>query len=35
VLKQLPSVGRSFVVTRRFADGDGDYTLTIRVARAG
>jgi hypothetical protein len=32
VQKQLPKVGQSFNVTRRFADGDGDYTLTLRVA---
>lgn len=35
VVKQLPSVGSSFNITRRFADGDGDYTLTLRVARSG
>jgi len=35
VVKQLPSVGSSFNLTRRFADGDGDYTLNLRVARAG
>jgi hypothetical protein len=35
VVKQLPNVGQSFPVTRRFADGDGDYTLTLRVARVG
>ncbi|MFG3256099.1 hypothetical protein [Streptomyces sp. NPDC048172] len=34
VLKQLPNVGSSFNVTRRFTDGDGDYTLNLRVARA-
>ena len=34
VLKQLPNVGSSFNVTRRFTDGDGDYMLTLRVARA-
>ncbi|WP_320782107.1 hypothetical protein [Streptomyces sp. CRN 30] len=34
VAKQLPNVGSSFNVTRRFTDGDGDYELTLRVARA-
>ncbi|MEU4659285.1 hypothetical protein AB0G32_36035 [Streptomyces sp. NPDC023723] len=34
VAKQLPDVGSSFNVTRRFTDGDGDYQLTLRVARA-
>ncbi|GAA2086590.1 hypothetical protein GCM10009801_49100 [Streptomyces albiaxialis] len=34
VLKQLPNVGSSFNVTRRFTDGDGDYSLSLRVARA-
>jgi hypothetical protein len=33
VQKQLPNVGQSFNLTRRFADGDGDYSLNIRVAR--
>jgi len=32
VQKQLPNVGQSFNVTRRFTDGDGDYTLTLKVA---
>jgi hypothetical protein len=31
VQKQLPSVGQSFNVTRRFTDGDGDYMLTLKV----
>lgn len=34
VAKQLPNVGSSFNVARRFTDGDGDYELTLRVARA-
>jgi len=32
VQKQVPNVGQSFNVTRRFTDGDGDYSLTLRVA---
>jgi hypothetical protein len=31
---QLKKVGQSFTITRRLTDGDGDYTLTIRVSRA-
>jgi hypothetical protein len=31
---QLTKAGSSFNVTRRFTDGDGDYTLTIQVRRA-
>jgi len=34
VLKQLPNVGQSFDVNRRFDDGDADYSLTLRVRRA-
>lgn len=30
---QAKKVGQSFPVTRRFSDGDGDYTLNIRVSR--
>jgi len=33
VAKNLPRVGNHFDVTRRFADGDADYTLTIAVTR--
>lgn len=33
VVDQLTKAGQSFNVTRRFTDGDGDYTLTIQVAR--
>jgi hypothetical protein len=31
---QLKKAGQSFNITRRFSDGDGDYTLTIQVSRA-
>ncbi|MGK5556962.1 hypothetical protein ACSNOI_35670 [Actinomadura kijaniata] len=31
VAKQIPNVGSSFDVVRRFTDGDGDYSLTIKV----
>lgn len=34
VQKQIPNVGQSFIVTRRFTDGDGDYTLTLKVTHA-
>jgi hypothetical protein len=34
VAKRLPNVGQQFPVTRRFADGDGDYSLSLRVTRA-
>jgi hypothetical protein len=34
VVDQLRKAGQFFDVTRRFTDGDGDYTLTIRVSRA-
>lgn len=30
---QLKKAGQSFTLTRRFTDGDGDYTLTIKVGR--
>jgi hypothetical protein len=33
VVDQLTKVGQSFDLTRRFTDGDGDYTLRIHVAR--
>jgi hypothetical protein len=35
VVDQLQKAGQSFNITRRFTDGDGDYTLTIQVRRAG
>jgi hypothetical protein len=31
--KQLKQAGASMDITRRFTDGDGDYTLTINVSR--
>ncbi|WP_206313335.1 hypothetical protein [Streptomyces coryli] len=31
VAKQIPNVGSSFNVVRRFTDGDGDYSLTLKV----
>ena len=31
--KQVPNVGGSTTLTKRFADGDADYTLTITIAR--
>lgn len=33
--KQVPNVGSTQTMTRRFTDGDGDYTLTIVTARTG
>lgn len=32
LIDQAGKVGSSFEVTRRFTDGDGDYTLTLEVA---
>ncbi|WP_326728855.1 hypothetical protein [Streptomyces phaeochromogenes] len=32
--KQLPNVGSEFTTKSRFTDGDGDYLLSIRVARS-
>ncbi len=33
--KQVPNVGNTQTMTRRFTDGDGDYTLTIVTTRTG
>lgn len=33
--KQVPNVGSTQTMTRRFTDGDGDYTLTIVTTRTG
>ncbi|WP_406280765.1 hypothetical protein [Embleya sp. NBC_00896] len=33
VAKQVPNVGSTMDIIRRFSDGDADYTLTLRITR--
>ncbi len=35
IIDQIGKIGQSFDLTRRFSDGDGDYTLRIRVTHLG